>query len=406
MLRLAAFTVICLTVLTHAHADDTTVIFDMDTVRHKVGEITDKDKKKVPAGTAELVDGKVGKAVKFSFVQGSSGGFVSAPVRPTPEWDTADGFSFWVKGDGSKAFGGIEMIDRSDFSKRYGYCFPIDSTQWRKVTVRWGDLTPELAAPLVDAKAGYAPSGFGQFWFGKWFYYRDYPAHSFAIDQVVLEKKIDAPPAAPAVEPGLTRLRAKLKAKQPITIVTMGDSLSDQHHWANRQTVWSQLLAKEIESKYGSKVTVVNPAIGGTTLSQNVVLIPRWVAEAPKPDLVTVWFGGNDWDTKVRGERFAEYLRLAVDRIRAATGGSADVLLMTTAPAHARWEVYKELEDAARAVAKQKQTGLADPAAAFRAAGSADEALKRTYWAWDKVHLGAKGHQVARDVVMGAIEGK
>jgi hypothetical protein len=78
---------------------------------------------------------------------------------------------------------------------------------------------------------------------------------------------------------------------------------------------------------------------------------------------------------------------------------------MTTAPAHARWEVYKELEDAARAVAKEKQTGFADPAAAFRAAGTADEALKATYWAWDKVHLGAKGHEVARDVVMRAIEG-
>ena len=97
--------------------------------------------------------------------------------------------------------------------------------------------TPELAAPLVD-EGGYAPANFGNFWFGKWFYYRDYRAHSFAIDQVVLETKID-PPALPEFEPGLTRLRGKLKAKQPITIVTMGDSLSDSRHLANRKVLWS-----------------------------------------------------------------------------------------------------------------------------------------------------------------------
>src|SRR4051812_9224418 len=101
------------------------VLFDMDTLRFKVGEFTDKDKQKVPAGGAELVDGKVGKAVRFTFAQGSSGGFVMAGMKGSPEWDHADGFSFWVKGDGSKSFGGIELIDASDFGIRFGYCFPI-----------------------------------------------------------------------------------------------------------------------------------------------------------------------------------------------------------------------------------------------------------------------------------------
>ena len=50
---------------------------------------------------------------------------------------------------------------------------------------------------------------------------------------------------------------------------------------------------------YGSEVKLINPAIGGTTLSQNVILTPRWLQETPAPDLVTIWFGGNDWDTGV-----------------------------------------------------------------------------------------------------------
>jgi len=382
------------------------VIFDMDTVRHQPGEVA-VGEKKVPAGSVELVPGKFEKAVRFQFVDGARGGFMTGRVSDTAGWDEADGFSFWVKGDGSSHWGGIELIDREDFSLRYGYCFPIDSAEWRKIVVPWRDVIPELSGPLVDAKAGFAPHRFGNFFFGKWFYWRDYPAESYAIDQVMLEPKIsDEPtPAKPAGAP-LDRLRAKLQRHEPVTIVTMGDSLTDEHHWSNRQVVWHGLLARAIREKYGSDVKVVNPAIGGTTLSQNLVLTPRWSKEAPAPDLVTVWFGGNDWDSGVRGPRFREYLALAVDRVRRQTGGKADVLLMTTCPAHARWDTMAELEQAARDVAAEKGTGLADVAAAFRKVATPDEALKQEYWAWDKVHLGAKGHETARDVVMAAIAGR
>jgi lysophospholipase L1-like esterase len=402
MNRLLPALIFCCLIAPAFAADDPTIIFDMDTLRHKPTEITNKDKQKIPTGTAELVDGKFNKAVKFTFVENSSGGFMTAAVRPTPLWDQSAGFSFWVKGDGSKSFGGIEVIDKSDFKLRYGYCFPIDSTDWQKITVPWHDLIPELSAPPIDPKNGYAPSNFGNFWFGKWFYYRDYPAHSYSIDQVVLEKKIDEPPL-PDSPPRLTRLRAKLAAHKPITIVTMADSLTDTHHWSNRTTNWPALLAAAIKDKYASAVKIVNPAIGGTTLSQNVILIPRWARETPHPDLVTVWFGGNDWDTGVRGERFKQYLQLAVDHIRRATDGQADILLMTTAPAHARWETYAELEKAAREVATENKLALADTAAAFHKIANADEALKQTYWAWDKVHLGRKGQETARDVIMQTI---
>lgn len=393
-----------------------TDLLSLNAVPFQVGQFTDKDNNKVPAGTVEKIDGKFGPGVHFTFAAGANGGFMLARLHPSPEWDKADGFSFWVKGDGSDSWGGIELIDKDNFGLRYGYCFPIDSTEWRKITVPWRDLTPELAGPLVNppkdmqAKESYAPSGLGNFWFGKWFYWRDYPACSFSVDKIALEPKIDpeagaVPLTAPEpAEPGLKRLRAKLQAHKPVTIVTMGDSLSDEHHWSNKQVVWSRLLTKALHDKYGSEAKLVNPAIGGTTLSQNIVLMPRWGKAAPSPDLVVVWFGGNDWDNNVRGQRFAECLRLAVDRIRRQTHGSADVLLLTTGPAHDRWETQGELEQAVRDVAKERKTGLADVAADFRKAGSPDEAMKQQYWAWDKVHLGAKGHEVARDAVLRAIE--
>ena len=58
----------------------------------------------------------------------------------------------------------------------------------------------------------------------------------------------------------------------------MGDSLTDTRHWANREADWPALLKEQLKAKYNSEVTIVNPAIGGTQLRQNLVLMPRWLA--------------------------------------------------------------------------------------------------------------------------------
>ena len=151
-------------------------------------------------------------------------------------------------------------------------------------------------------------------------------------------------------------------------------------------------------------MTFVNPAMGGTELVQNLVLMPRWLKDAPKPDLVTVWFGGNDWNGGMRGEHFKEVLRFAVDKIRRDTKGSAEVLLMTTLPGKAHWTDMEELAQAVRDVAKEKKTGLADVAAEFHKKASADDAQKDNFWADDGTHLGAKGHGITKDCVLDAIE--
>lgn len=377
------------------------VLFDMDTIRHQPGEVA-QGEKKTPIGTVELVDGKFNKAVRFSFGSDLGPGFMTASVHGNPEWDRAAGFSFYVKGDGSTNFAGLEWIDRDDYSLRYGFCFSIESTEWHKVVVRWRDLIPELSAPLVDAHSGYSPSKFGNLWVGKWFYWHDYPAHSFVVDQVSLERELPPDPE-PAFQPGLQRLKSRLAAHQAVTIVTMGDSLTDKRHWANRDVLWAELLAARIKEQFGSAVNLVNPAIGGTTLSQNLVLMPRWLRQVPHPDLVTVWFGSNDWDSGVRGQRFREYLEMGVDRIRRMTGGKADILLMTPGPGFKRYETMAELEASVREAAQAKNAGFVDIASEFRKAGDAETALKKGYWAWDNVHLGTNGHKLTAEAVLQAV---
>src|SRR5690348_4822903 len=57
----------------------------------------------------EVVDGKVGKALKFTYGDQCSAQWATrGNMQPTPEWDSAAGFSFWVKGDGSDHLGGIQ----------------------------------------------------------------------------------------------------------------------------------------------------------------------------------------------------------------------------------------------------------------------------------------------------------
>ena len=102
-----------------ASAETPTVVLDMDTVRHRMTEVVNKEEQKVPAGTVELTDGKVGKACRFTFVDGARSGFAAATLRgDTSGWESAAGLRFWVKGDGSASWGGLELIDASDFSLR------------------------------------------------------------------------------------------------------------------------------------------------------------------------------------------------------------------------------------------------------------------------------------------------
>jgi lysophospholipase L1-like esterase len=370
------------------------LIHSMDDLRARLS----KDKVRV-----ETVEGKFGKAARFAFDDGCQGVFAMTSIRGTPEWDRARGFSFWVKGDGSRRFGGLQFIWNEDYSARYDLMFPIDGTEWKKIDVAWEDVVPVLPkSPFLDPKGPRAPSRLSALWFGKWWYWRDYGAHSYAIDEMRLEGALERGPApAPPGGAPLERVRARLEARRPVTIVTMGDSLTDFQHWANKPVNWPTLLATRLKEKYGSEVRLINPAIGGTQLRQGLVLLPRWRAEAPEPDLVTIFYGYNDWDAGMRGEEFRETLREAVDRVRRATGGRADVLLLTTCPALERWTTMSPLAEAVRSAAADRRAGLADVEKAFHAV---PEAEREKLFCRDRVHLGPAGHETVAGTVLSALE--
>lgn len=375
-------------------ADDANLIDAMDSNNFAVPA----EKVKV-----ESVPGHTGQALQFSFADDAKSVLVQHHGGgATPEWDKAAGFSFWVKGDGSNHLGGIEFVWNNDYGQRYAYAFPINDTNWRKIVVPWRDLVPELAAPIkpIDPVNGNAPSKLNAIIFGKWWYWGDYAAHSYAIDDIRLEPTIPFPTQTfrPTGAP-LARVAAKLKAGQPITIVTMGDSLTDTKHWSNQKTNWPTTLQAMLKAQYKSDVTIVNPAMGGTTLRQNLVVLPRWSSMGPKPDLVTVFFGFNDYDGGARGPEFYQMNMDAIRRIRQATGGQSDVLILTTYMPLENGERLAELADACRRAAKDGNAGVADIYTAFHDAPGD----KASLYGWDKVHLGQPGQELVAQMVAKAL---
>ena len=264
-------------------------------------------------GSASLVSGKVGKAVRFRFEADAPSTFFTSNIHGRPEWDRADGFSFWVRGEGTEGFGGLEFIYDDDYAVRYDLCFPVKTGEWTKITVAWRDLVAVLPGPRtksLGSSSGNLPSKLSALFIGKWWYWADYPALCFDIDEIRLEPRIEAHERNDIPQgPPLARVAGEVEGRKT-------DHRGDDGRLADRQAALGQprgLLGRpaagRIESKFNSEVTIINPAIGGTQLRQNVILIPRWLARVPEPDLVTIFFGGNDWDSGMRGDEFRRTCR-------------------------------------------------------------------------------------------------
>jgi hypothetical protein len=98
---------------------------------------------------------------------------------------------------------------------------------------------------------------------------------------------------------------------------------------------------------------------------------------------------------------FRETCEETIDRVRRATKGKSDVLMMTTVPGLEAWTTRNELGEAVRAAATDRKAGLADTEKAFHAAAS-DQREK--LFCRDKVHLGPAGHDAVAATIMAAIE--
>lgn len=150
-------------------------------------------------------------------------------------------------------------------------------------------------------------------------------------------------PASGHADPRLQAVMQRLQAGEPITLATIGGSITTGHAaQPPRERGWAALLARSL----GPGVRLVNAGVSGTDSAAGVQRLDRQVLDAA-PDLVIVEFGVNDqWlDPAVRGSSYEALLR----RLLAAKKPPAVVVLgLTQQGNQARDAVDLQLRLAAR----------------------------------------------------------
>lgn len=104
-------------------------------------------------------------------------------------------------------------------------------------------------------------------------------------------------PAAPE-QASLTRTLVKLRAKQPLTLVALGDSITEGYNASGLaasappfQPAYPQLVADTLAERFGGPVTLVNLAKAGTGADWGLSMVEK--VAAAQPDLVILAFGMN-----------------------------------------------------------------------------------------------------------------
>jgi acyl-CoA thioesterase-1 len=122
----------------------------------------------------------------------------------------------------------------------------------------------------------------------------------------------------------------KLRNKQPLLIVVIGDSIStgcNASGWAKAspfQPPYPELLRQHLEAYYSDRVDLRNLSVGGTDTSWALTMVDQIVE--PKPDLVIIAFGMNDAASRPANEYKAN-VDAVINKIRKQSPNTEFILV-------------------------------------------------------------------------------
>ena len=186
-----------------------------------------------------------------------------------------------------------------------------DITYQQGVDYRFVPGTREIVIPVGSRVVTTAPSalrrpansqrhqlthrdGNGEILFGAKLEYHQMQTH-------VTYMKADTawPVSMPAFDPAaLSRTLQKLRDRQDVSIVLLGDSIStgcNASGWGGAapfQPAYQDMLVEHLRAHYQADVTLTNLAVGGKSTPWGMTMIDRVTAD--QPDLVILAFGMND----------------------------------------------------------------------------------------------------------------
>ncbi len=201
----------------------------------------------------------------------------------------------------------------------------------------------------------------------------------------------------------LPRSIHKLKNKEPLSIVVLGDSISaganasGMFDAAPYQPAYPELLRITLEKQSGSPVTLANPSVGGMSAPWGITQVDTVLKS--NPDLVIIAFGMNDSAGRPPVE-FQDAIKQTIDNIREKQPECEFILVATMLGNH-NWVTLKnELFGQYR----NKLNELTSPSVALADVTSVWERFLRLKQDWDQTGNGVNhpndfGHRVYAQVI-------
>lgn len=136
-------------------------------------------------------------------------------------------------------------------------------------------------------------------------------------------------------EGSLKRIKALLEKGEAIKMCFYGDSITAGCDGSGAFGIepfmpgWPKLFAGKLEEEYGSKIEIINTAVGGKRSDWGLECAEERLAEH-KADLAVIAFGMNDGTEKVSPEAFGENIRAIMDKAIAKNKDIEFILIATT----------------------------------------------------------------------------
>lgn len=201
----------------------------------------------------------------------------------------------------------------------------------------------------------------------------------------------------------LPRSIHKLRNKEPLSIVVLGDSISaganasGMYYAAPYQPAYPELLRIHLEKQTGTPVTLANPSVGGMSAPWGVTQVDTVLKS--NPDLVVIAFGMNDSSGRSPAD-YQDAIKQTIDKIREKKPECEFILVASMLGNH-NWVTLKnELFGQYR----NKLNELTSPSVALADLTSVWEKFLRLKQDWDQTGNGVNhpndfGHRVYAQVI-------
>lgn len=201
----------------------------------------------------------------------------------------------------------------------------------------------------------------------------------------------------------LPRSIQKLRNKEPLSIVVLGDSISaganasGMYDAAPFQPAYPELLKIHLEKQTGAPVTLANPSVGGMSAPWGITQVDTVLKS--NPDLVVIAFGMNDSSGRPPAD-YQDAIKQTIDKIREKKPDCEFILVASMLGNH-NWVTLKnELFGQYR----NKLNELTSPSVALADVTSVWEKFLRLKQDWDQTGNGVNhpndfGHRVYAQVI-------